>query len=893
VRQAFEGDLAEAFARLDACGADAELVGLAKRCLARDPADRPADAGEVARLAAEHRAGVERRLRQAEADQAAAAAREGERRKKRRVQAALAAAVGLIVLGGVLAGWREDRLATERRVEAELVEAERRVEREKADVERAFRERQARDGVTALIALAADLRRQSRFREARDTLAQAEQLLAGGAAADLAPHVARAIDDLAFARELDRIRYQKAVWVPARIVGGRRLDPVAAATRYPPAFRDRGFDVAAGEPAAVAARVRDSAIRTALVEALDDWAAYESDPALRDRVLAVLRLADPGPWLDRFRDPAVRASREAVETLAADADPAALPPAVVVALGILMQQHALDPSGLLARAQVARPGDFDLAVALGLWTTGRGDYPKALGHFRAARAVRPENGAALAMTGILLALTFDVDAAVPTLEEAVRVDPDFAVAWTILGCARALRGDPPGAVVALREAVRLEPTLPHARFSLAIVLVQQKEYAAAVEQYREVIRLDPGFPMAHFNLGQALRHAGDLDAAAEAFRTAAARDPADAAPRRELAGVLIDLGNKRRNGGDIDGAVRAYREAIDRDPTNAIPHYNLGLVWQFERNDPQRAIVAYESAILLDPDHAFAHANLALARLDVGDPAGALADAERAARLAPKSPHVRNTLGWVRFVTGDLDGAAREFEEAARLDPKFARPHNNLGLVWARRGDRPKAAAEFTRAAELDPKWDLPRANLGDLWLRAGDPDRALPEYREAVRLNPNAPGHRVRLAQALGARGEYTAAMNGLKRALVERPGWEHDPATAVRFYLAVYAVRSGLGHGADPVPPEERAALRQRARSWLRAECELRKRLLPAATYRAQMGQLLAEPHLAWVRHPLLLAAVPADEAAEWRAFWDEVRRARDGPEPILAPAPRPTGR
>jgi hypothetical protein len=42
------GDVTGAFARLDGCGADAALVGLAKACLAPDPGARPADAGEVA-----------------------------------------------------------------------------------------------------------------------------------------------------------------------------------------------------------------------------------------------------------------------------------------------------------------------------------------------------------------------------------------------------------------------------------------------------------------------------------------------------------------------------------------------------------------------------------------------------------------------------------------------------------------------------------------------------------------------------------------------------------------------------------------------------------------------------------------------------------------------------
>jgi serine/threonine protein kinase len=47
--QTATGELAEAFARLDGCGADAELVELAKKCLDPDQVERPPDAGMVAR----------------------------------------------------------------------------------------------------------------------------------------------------------------------------------------------------------------------------------------------------------------------------------------------------------------------------------------------------------------------------------------------------------------------------------------------------------------------------------------------------------------------------------------------------------------------------------------------------------------------------------------------------------------------------------------------------------------------------------------------------------------------------------------------------------------------------------------------------------------------------
>src|SRR5262245_8444016 len=66
VQQALAGDVTEAFARLDGCGADPELIGLAQACLASAPELRPADAAEVARRAKRYRDEVAARQAQAE-----------------------------------------------------------------------------------------------------------------------------------------------------------------------------------------------------------------------------------------------------------------------------------------------------------------------------------------------------------------------------------------------------------------------------------------------------------------------------------------------------------------------------------------------------------------------------------------------------------------------------------------------------------------------------------------------------------------------------------------------------------------------------------------------------------------------------------------------------------
>jgi serine/threonine protein kinase len=96
ILRASQAELGETLDRLDATGADAELLALCKKCLAAKAADRHTNATELAQAVAAYRAEVEARLLQAERDHAAVK----ERRKRRRVQLGLAISVGLLILMG-------------------------------------------------------------------------------------------------------------------------------------------------------------------------------------------------------------------------------------------------------------------------------------------------------------------------------------------------------------------------------------------------------------------------------------------------------------------------------------------------------------------------------------------------------------------------------------------------------------------------------------------------------------------------------------------------------------------------------------------------------------------------------------------------------------------------
>jgi hypothetical protein len=116
---AAQGNVADAFVRLDASGADPELTALAKWCLAPDPAGRPADAGEVARAVAGLRAAAEDRARRAELDRAAAELRVVEGRKRRLLGAGLTAAVLVSLAAGALGIYAKYRDEAQQRAVAD------------------------------------------------------------------------------------------------------------------------------------------------------------------------------------------------------------------------------------------------------------------------------------------------------------------------------------------------------------------------------------------------------------------------------------------------------------------------------------------------------------------------------------------------------------------------------------------------------------------------------------------------------------------------------------------------------------------------------------------------------------------------------------------------------
>ena len=210
-RMASRGKVEDAFARLDACGADAELITLTKQCLKVEPKDRPRNANALAEKITEHLASVESRLRATELDRASQAARADEalrtakeheaaarhERRARKLQMGLAAIVlCVLTLGGIAATWTA---AVQSRLKNDAVRAEQsansareravteqaRAEREKTRAE--FAQRQADEEKSRSLNMLADMQTERGLQSAREGQSATAALWFANAAA-LTPH---------------------------------------------------------------------------------------------------------------------------------------------------------------------------------------------------------------------------------------------------------------------------------------------------------------------------------------------------------------------------------------------------------------------------------------------------------------------------------------------------------------------------------------------------------------------------------------------------------------------------------------------------------------------------------------------------------------------------------
>ncbi|OWK38406.1 serine/threonine protein kinase [Fimbriiglobus ruber] len=754
------GDVADCFARMDACGADPELVALCKRCLSPKAVDRPADTGEVARAVAALRAAADDRARQAELDKVrvegdlrAADARTAEQRKRRKVQAALGLTVAaLVVLGGAVA-WRAREHERGRREQSE---------------------REVNDAVGAAVARYAQARGAdcdlALWAEARAAALQARDLVERSAAPvdaqDRVRDLLVEIEQVEKNRRLSGTLLEIQAGMGDALAFNNNQDFDGADARYEEAFRDYGTDLFALSPEAGADLLRSlGSNRTVeLAAALDDWAyvqrfAIDAKPGRDAHLFRVTRALDPDPVRNRIRDAVTAADPAALLAIADEIDPARQPVQTVnlVPVYLYILTGAPDHAAsirFLTRAQPHHPGDFQINHNLAWFLIGDGKYAEALPYCMAAIAVRPTGAAAwLDYARALDGLGSTADRT-PVLRRICALAPKSAAARRELANALFRAGDRPGGVAALRDAAAVA----------GAALRHRPAHGPLVQLTRDVTA----------DLAGAFRTDGDLVGAIAAYRSGPARPRGPRLAHRTGEPAPRPGGRGRRRRGRPPGRNAPGRACDGR----AVRRSRCPAGGREARRGPRPA-PRITDVWKRQPKETIALSN-ALARVGEG-----LVDNDRPAEA---EPFLRDCLAirlalapgswmtaYTRTYLGEALAARMRFAEAEAVTrqgfealvgasyPDDWRSYVRYRL-WQAAGTLAALADAAGKAdearkwrAEAD-KYEPPQAR-GYTLDEKGDLEGAIAAFRAAVRLEPTDASAQMDLGQALEKRGNWDEA--------------------------------------------------------------------------------------------------------------------------------------
>jgi serine/threonine-protein kinase len=783
MRKAARGDTAEAMSRLDASGVDAELIALAKDCLAAEMDKRPRDAGVVASRVLAHRTGVQEKLHQAEITRAEETARAEEavkrarvERDRRRLTMALAASIiGLVLLGG--GGWAHlDRIRANRRADTDRLVS---LRLEDATLLRG----------QAKTAAVGDL---SKWSEATTTARDAQSLLR---VLDHSPSTQRRVADfLALVKReqadaVERAGEARGVrelldrLIEIRSAKSDYSDRAAIDARYTDAFREAGLDVLNQTPAHMGAKIKSHSpsVTVALVAALDDWTAAIRDNRLKSaRLIEVAQLADPDPWRRDLRIALNNSEKPAriltMRTLANSAQFDALGPINVDLLGsaLIRDGELLTAEGVLRQGHRFHPSDVWVNYNLAQVLEKEGRIEEAIRYYTAARSIRPESAHEMAHA---LCAKGEWDEAIAVFEDLVRRRPGNGENFECLGNALKARGrlgeaqkSYASAAAVFSAAILARPNDGSAYCEIGHVQEAQDKLDEAIGSYRDAIHLSPEHAHAYLRLAGALKKQGNIGAAIVAYRDAIRFETNASEGYHRLGNVLVQQDN-------LAGAIAAFQNAIRVNPRLAEAHRDLGMAFLRQHN-AREAVLSHREAVRLSPRDAASHFYLGTALADLGKLDQAIAAYREAIRLKPEFAPAHNALGVGLDNQGKPQEAIAAFREAIRLDSRAADAHSNLGVTLNGQGKPDEALAKYRVAIRLQPDFAEAHYNIGVVLHRERKLNEALSAFREAIRLKPTDANARISLGAVLRDQGKFGEAIRALREAIRLSPGdWvAHD---------------------------------------------------------------------------------------------------------------------
>ena len=789
VRRAAAADLADAFARLAGCGADAELVALCNRCLSPAPEDRPADGRAVAEELTAYLTGVEERLRAAEVARGAEAARADEAtrtaaqateraRAERRARRALVVGstlVLLVLVAGIVGTGVGLVQARQAKLKAETAEGETKQRSQELQKVVGFQDKMLQlDPAEAGLQLVADLLARHAAALEKGKVAAAE----------------RAARTAAFERELRAVNATDAA---VTLLDRTVLSPAARTV-------EAEFT---NEPLVDASlRMTLAAVYSTLGRPEQALAYYQRAYETRAAALAedhpdtLAARAGVGKTLGELQQLAeaeatVRGTLEVSERALGEDHPMTLDAKSLLAWqvynrGRYEESEARGRDVLDRRRRVQGPDHADTLRAmrdLGQFLTVRGKYADAVAILREAaekqrRAEDPHVATTLASLGAALVRQKEFTAAEPYLRESLDLrrrargedHPQTLAAAVTLGTLLMDLGKLPEAETLVKDALAKSRRLhgdEHVNTLMAInvmgqILFRQNKYVETEPLYREAVAAGrrvlgedhPDTIVWIANLGFLMQRLGRMPEAEAYYREALEKNrgrlgdthPYTITALRSLTDLLRQQNKLVEAEGHLRRALEQLRAKEGDDHPDTLSLVGLlGGVLR-DQNKLSEAEPLFQQAVETNRRlYGDGHANTLTAVLRMATLRAAQGNhTEVLDLLVPVEDQVKKAfpggLGILRhaallgLVGKARAGLAKDAAEFARAETDLLEAH---GVFAKTRGERDKETREWAQAvADLYAAWDKAEPGKGyaakaAAW-RAKLPKEALPRPREA-----------------------------------------------------------------------------------------------------------------------------------------------------------------
>ncbi len=406
IAAAAQAEYEEAMARLDASGADAELIKLVKQCLMAAPAARPASAGILAERIHQHVVSIEERAHLAQVEAAEARVRIREEQKARKLTLALAGTVLVALLAGG-AGWIfwQEQEAERERSAAALV------------AEEALRKSELAAEVGGMLAQASLFEAAHQWDEAILEAQKAAALAdVGDAEPELAGKVQLALAGFQNAQAAELAQQERQRDTEQMLLelgldpepnmqslqGDDRALAEEQAAGIQAIFEAHRIDLFEGTEEQAAQLLLDRNLGADIALILDRWVdslRFNNQTESAERILRIAHLVDTDPLRADLREAFARGEMEVLHWIA-ESDFAMQPPGTIELLGFALQRLGdKDKAREVYQAGIELyPNHFGLRYRLGrmLLPVGIGSAPavdlnEGMAHVQAALSLRPDS----------------------------------------------------------------------------------------------------------------------------------------------------------------------------------------------------------------------------------------------------------------------------------------------------------------------------------------------------------------------------------------------------------------------------------------------------------------------------------------------------------------------